>query len=265
MHIRDIGVSALKGGRHALRGRVTLGVNGPAGDREFAAVDLTAGCVLKTVEHPSLMACDAEWADGLLSLHISGRRITAKPQTDAHSHTLDYWGRAVSMRVVTGPWSDALSRLLRRRVHLARIVAPGGVVFGDSVTIVTTSSLDQLARESGQRVDTRRFRSTFTIDTKDAAAHGEDSWAGREIDVGGARLRVGSGIPRCAVIDSHPDTGARGTKLLKTLAGYRGNGGEITFGVYAQVLRPGVITLGDGVLFSKNTLANAVGSRSRTG
>ena len=247
MQIRDIGLSVLKGGRHTTRENVLLEAHGPAEDRLFAVVDLADGRVLKTVEHPLLLTCRAQWDDGVLSVDIGGRQVAATPEFNGQKLTLDYWGRAVDMHVVGGPWALAFSRLLGKDVALAQINAPGGVVYGDSVTIVTTSSLRRLADEAGTTVDSRRFRSTFTLDTGDAAAHVEDSWAGRELDLGSARLLVAGGIPRCAVIDLDPDTGARGTNLLKTLARYRMSGSDIPFGVYAQVIRPGIVGCGDEV------------------
>lgn len=245
MHIREIGVSALKGGHHSSRDHVLLRADGPVGDRVFAVVDPDRGQVLRTVEHPSLLTCAARWADGVLSVHIDGQQITAEPEMSDHYLALDYWGRTAAMEVVQGPWAGEFSRLLGRSVVLARSAVPGSVVFGDSVSIATTSSLRRLARESGIAVDARRFRSTFTIDTGDSAVHVEDSWAGRELELGGARLLVTGGIPRCAVIDLDPDTGARGTSLLKTLAGYRLDAGEISFGVYAQIIRSGTVSRGD--------------------
>ena len=245
MHIRDIGVSALKGGRHQPRDHVLLQAEGPVGDRVFAVVDPDAGQVLRTVEHPLLLTCEARWVDGVLSVHIDGRQVAAEPELSGHYLALDYWGRTASMEVVNGPWAGEFSRLLGRSVVLARSAVPGSVVFGDSVTIATTSSLRRLAAEAGIAVDARRFRSTFTIDTGDSAAHVEDAWAGRELELGGARLLVKGGVPRCAVIDLEPDTGARGTSLLKALAGYRLDDGEISFGVYARVIRPGTVSRGD--------------------
>jgi uncharacterized protein YcbX len=197
------------------------------------------------LEHPSLLACEARWVDGVLSMEINGRQITAEPEMSGDHLSLDYWGRDTPMEVVNGPWAGEFSRLLGRSVSLARSAVTGGVVFGDSVTLATTSSLRRLAVESGIAVDARRFRSTFTIDTGDSAAHVEDSWAGRELELGGARVVVKGGIPRCAVIDLEPDTGARGTSLLKTLAGYRLDAGEIWFGVYAEVIHPGTVSRGD--------------------
>ena len=247
MQIRDIGLSALKGGRHTTRENVLLEAYGPVGDRLFAVVDLANGRVLKTVEHPLLPTCQARWDDGVLSVDIGGQLVAAKPESNGQTVTLDYWGRAVGMHVVDGPWARVFSRLLGKDVAVAQVNGPGGVVYGDSVTIVTTSSLRRLADEAATTVDARRFRATFTIDTGDAAAYVEDSWAGRELELGSARLRVGAGIPRCAVIDLEPDTGARGTNLLKTLARYRLSGSDIPFGVYAQVIRPGSVGRGDPV------------------
>lgn len=244
MHIRDIGLSPLKGGRHGPREHVLLGADGPAGDRIFAVVDPESGQILKTVEHPSLLTCTADWVNGMLSVQTDGQEVTAQPEFTRKYLELDYWGRATSMEIVGGPWADELSRVLGRSVLLTRSVVRGGVVFGDTVTIVSTSSLARLARESGIDVDTRRFRATFTIDTGDAVAHVEDSWAGRELEIGGARLLVKGGIPRCAVIDLEPDTGLRGTSLLKSLAGYRLQANEIMFGVYAEVIRPGAVSMG---------------------
>ncbi|MFC5930398.1 MOSC domain-containing protein [Cryobacterium melibiosiphilum] len=247
MQIRNIGVSVLKGGRHTPAQRVDLRSDGPVDDRVFAVVDLAAGRVLKTVDNPSLVGCEAHWQAGELVVEVVGQQLAATPGTDGRRVTLDYWGRAVTMTVVDGPWAPALSRLLGRGVALARIEAPGGVVYGDTVALVSTGSLERLALESGIPVDSRRFRSTFTIDTGDADAHTEDFWNGRKLEVGGATLLVGAGIPRCAVIDLDPDTGDRGSNLLKTLGGYRLEAGEINFGVYARVVRPGVVSVGDHV------------------
>ena len=250
MQIREIGVSPLKGGRHQPRETVSLAVDGPIGDREFAVVDRNTGTVLKTVEHPLLVSCEGRWADGVLAVTLNGRRVAAEPEMTGEHLDLDYWGRSTAMQVVEGPWAAEFSRLLGRSVILTRSTVTGSVVYGDSVTISTTGSLDQLAAESKMAVDPRRFRATFTIDTGDADAHVEDSWAGRELELGGARLLVKGGIPRCAVIDIDPDTGVRGTSLLKTLAGYRLQASDIMFGVYAEVIRPGSVSVGDDVRLS---------------
>jgi len=61
--------------------------------------------------------------------------------------------------------------------------------------------------------------------------------------VGTSTLRIGGQIPRCAVIDHHPETGVKDQRLLKALAATRptNTAGEPMFGVYADVVRPGVV------------------------
>ncbi len=247
MHIHQIGVSALKGGHHEPQPHVVLSPGGPEGDRDFAVIDLDRRQVLRTVEHPSLLRCDAHVADGVLTLTVDGQRVAATPQPAPGIVHVDYWGRDASMQVVTGPWTPLLTRFFPGNVALARTTSPGAVVYGAAVTLSTTSALRRLEETVGGSVDPRRFRSTFTVDTGAADADVEDSWIGREIALGEARLRVTGGVPRCAVIDSDPDTGQRGTPLLKALAGYRREGTEIMFGVYAEVTRPGLVAVGDSL------------------
>jgi uncharacterized protein YcbX len=252
MRIRSIGSSPLKGGRHLPRRTVELSLDGPVGDREFAVVDLAAGRVLKTVENPGLLRCIAHWAGGALTLDIDGSRFDGVPTPSSERIELDYWGRPAALRVVEGPWAAPLSALLGREVVLARAALPGAVVYGDQVTLVTTTALRRLADATGRPVDEARFRANLVVDTGGTGAHGadahpEDAWAGRELAVGSAVLRVGGGVPRCAVIDLDAAGAASATRLLRTLAGYRLRNGAIPFGVYATVVRAGTVALGDEV------------------
>lgn len=247
MQIQDISLSALKGGRHTLREAVQLEPSGAAGDRKFAVVDLGAGRVLRTVEHPLLVSSTSLLENDVLSIEIDGRTVTGIPAPVGDILTLEYWDREMTMQVVEGPWASPFCQLLGRNVALAQISEPGGVVYGGAITLVTTSSLTALQEQAGISLDARRFRATFTVNTPAAPAYIEDTWNGRELSLGGARLVVGEGIPRCAVIDSDPNTGERGSTLLKTLARSRLSGQDIMFGVYARVTQPGLVRRGDAV------------------
>jgi len=134
-----------------------------------------------------------------------------------------------------------------RAVLLARASHPGEVVYGASVTLVTTSSLAELARRTGGDLDGAQFRATFTVDTGEAPAHVEDTWVGRRLHLGAAEVEVRGVVPRCAVIDLDPDTGERRSPALKTLGGYRHLHGEVAFGVDAVVTQPGQVRAGDRV------------------
>jgi uncharacterized protein YcbX len=108
------------------------------------------------------------------------------------------------------------------------------------VTVVGTASLRDLSTRVGRLVEAARFRATLVVETDEPYV--EDSWLGTEVAVGEAVIRIGGPIPRCAVIDHHPDTGVKDARLLKALVASRPTNaaGEPMFGVYAEVVRPGL-------------------------
>ena len=78
----------------------------------------------------------------------------------------------------------------------------------------------------------------------------EESWAGRQLQVGEATIEVGDQVPRCVFTTKDPDTGDKDWDTLTQIAKYRpriAGGGGLPFGVYARVVGPGVICVGDPV------------------
>jgi uncharacterized protein YcbX len=173
--------------------------------------------------------------------------VAGEPVTSGEVRRVDYWGRAAAVEVVAGPWAAAYSAHLGREVVLAR-AAPGEVVYGGAVTLVTGASLAWLADVVGATVDGARFRATFQLDGDDLRPHAEDGWVGRRLRIGTAEVRVRGVVPRCAVIDLHPVSGDRDLRLLQALArDGRGPGQEATFGVDAEIIVPGQARTGDPV------------------
>lgn len=245
MHIQRIGFSPIKGGRHVEQASVDLRADGPFGDRVFCLVDVERRRVLKTVENPTLLRAVSEWRDDVLSVDIGGETIAAVPRLTGRVLDLDYWGRDAAVELVDGQWAAAFSAMLGRPVSLARATNPGETVYGAALTLITTASIDLLARKLGHAVDSRRFRANILIETD--AAHAEDDWEGRELQLGDARVRVSGAVDRCAVIDFDAESGASGSRLLRTLAQYRLREGDIDFGMYAEVIEPAVVRRGDPV------------------
>ena len=79
------------------------------------------------------------------------------------------------------------------------------------------------------------------------------SWLGHslhpvltDVVVGGASVRIGGPVPRCAVVDHHPETGVKDVRLLEALVRGRptNRAGEPVLGVYATCTRPGRVTVG---------------------
>lgn len=260
MRVSRIGLTPLKGARHTTRPAVELTPEGPSGDRVFALVDRTRGRVLRTVEQPTLVQTVADWDGEVLRVDLPHRSVAGRPASTGEQLEVDYWGRRVVLDVVDGPWAAAyaqhLSQHLGRHLDqpqdlvLARAPRAGDVVYGGSVSLVTTSSLRRLADEAGGVPDQRfatRFRATLSVDTGDAPAHVEDGWVGRRLRVGDAELAVRSHLPRCAVVDLEPVSGVADLPVLKALGRYRRAAGEIRFAVDAVVTRAGRVETGSGV------------------
>ena len=246
MHVARVGLTPVKGGRHRTLDAVELTGAGPVGDRVFALVDPATRRCLRTIESPALVRASASWDGRVLSVEMPEGRHAGVPVPTGELLDVDYWGRTVRVEVVAGPWAAAYSGLLGREVVLGR-AAPGEVVYGGAVTLVTSASLLRLSEEVGAPVDGARFRATFEVAGDELTAHGEDGWVGRWLRLGNAEVRVRGVVPRCAVIDLDPDLGGPDLGLMKALAAYRMDGGEVGFGVDAEVTVPGVVGTGDPV------------------
>jgi hypothetical protein len=236
--VRSVGFAPVKGMRHLSHDHVVLDEHGAVGDRAYCVVDPVERRVLRTVQHPSLIGVVARTYDERLALMLpSGAEVDGPAPSSDETITCDYWGRQVDLALTAGPHAGLISAHLDRDVRLAR--APrGGVVFGEPITVVTTASLAALGDH-----DAGRFRATLVLETDEPWV--EDTWLGRELTVGDATLRIGSLIPRCAVIDHHPESGEKDTRLLRALVRSRptNHAGEPMFGVYASVTEPGRVSV----------------------
>lgn len=250
MHVSRIGFTPLKGTRHTSVDEATLDVSGPVGDRVFCLVDLDGRRVLRTVENPSLLEVRSSWDGHTLGVVLpDGSTVRAAPYDEPQDELkADYWGRAATLALQAGPHAAVLSEHLGLDVRMAR-VPPGEVVYGGSVSIVTTGALKELAAHAGDRrlgSHDARFRATVTLDTEDNGLGDPAALpSGTLIRLGRAIVELGGPIPRCAVVDLDPVTGRQTAPVLRTLAGYRHGSGDICFGVDARVVVPGGIRQGD--------------------
>ncbi len=247
MLVDRIGYTPVKGTRHRAHESATLGPGGVEGDRVLCLVDPDRDQVLRTVENGAGVQVLSHLHEDQLRLDLPGGSVGGTLEPTGRVHPVAYWGRRVEVEDLDGPLAAALENHLGRRVVLARAVEPGGVVYAGSVTLVTTSSVDELAGRVGTTLDSARFRSTLVIDTPGEPAHVEDTWVGRQLQVGDAVLQVTAVLPRCAVVDVDPVSGERDVPVLAYLGRYRRSGSEIVFGVDAEVVRPGRVALGDPV------------------
>ncbi|MFJ1704010.1 MOSC domain-containing protein [Kitasatospora sp. NPDC088346] len=139
--------------------------------------------------------------------------------------------------------------------ELGRAAPPGTFFDFAPLHLLTTAALDRIARLSPRgAVEPARYRPNVVIDTGDAEGFTENGWVGRELLIGAElRLKVLVATPRCAVptLAHGPLPGDR--DALRVPARHNrveplpGMGPQPCAGVYARVLRPGVIRPGDRV------------------
>lgn len=113
--------------------------------------------------------------------------------------------------------------------------------------VMTTSALRSLTEAlPDSRVDVRRFRPNFVIDTGDAPGHPEFGWAGKRATIGTAEIEFIGPCPRCvmvtrAVAGDLPEDRAVLRHIVRDL--------DQNVGAYARVTKPGRLATGDPVSF----------------
>jgi len=246
--VARISISPVKGFRLSHPEEVELGPDGVAENRRFFLIgpdgerlrsSLTPWPVLVRAHYDAAAErLRMDFPDGT---ELDGDTAALGEPIHAKAGSLDMTGR-----VVEGPWEEPLSELAGRPVRLVR-TDRAGTGLNDPVTLVSDGSLDRLARQAGtDEIDSRRFRMLFEL--TGCEAHEEDTWDGRQFAVGGAVVRVGGPVDRCAVTTRDPDTGERDLDTLRLIKSYRGqreSDGAILFGVYGSVLQPGRVRVGD--------------------
>jgi MOSC domain-containing protein len=248
IRISEIATAPVKGFALAARDEVYLGKRGVVDNRRFFLVD-GDGRRLRSSLTPWPVVVSATYDEDREELTMrfpDGRELTAGAAGGDETVRCIVSNGTVEARLVPGPWTAPLSELAGHPVRVVRPELPGASLVAP-VTFVSRASLERLAEEAGRAIDSRRFRMLFTIDG--CGAHEEDEWDGRTARVGEALVRFGGPIERCAVTTRDPDTGTRDLDTLRLIKNYRGmpRKGKIDFGVYADVVEPGLVRVGDSV------------------
>lgn len=111
--------------------------------------------------------------------------------------------------------------------------------------VVTTSALRSLQQAVPNSVmDVRRFRPSVVVDTGEEPGHPETGWIGHRVRVGQVVLDVASGCPRCVMITREitPDIPQDRSILRHVVRDL-----DQDLGVYAKVVEPGRLAVGDEV------------------
>jgi uncharacterized protein len=110
------------------------------------------------------------------------------------------------------------------------------------VSLINLASLRDLEAKVGARRHRRRFRANVWF--SGAAAWSERDWIGRQLQVGGAVLRVARPINRCPATEVNPETAERDANPVAEL---RQLYDHVELGVHAEVLEGGRFAVGDAI------------------
>ncbi len=189
---------------------------------------------LMLMRNERLAALDTAFdaATGVLSVQRNGKIVARGDVTTA-----------VGRAMVEDFFAAYMARETRGRPRL--VEAPRAHPFSDHanpvLSVINLASVQDLERVVGAPVDPVRFRANLYLEG--APPWAEFGWIDREIDLGGARLRVTARIDRCAATNVNPATAERDLNVPKALQrGY----GHVDMGVYAAVVSGGTVAVGDG-------------------
>ncbi|MQA05196.1 MAG: MOSC domain-containing protein [Streptosporangiales bacterium] len=111
------------------------------------------------------------------------------------------------------------------------------------LSIITTTTVSELAARAGVSDDGRRFRPNLLVEPTVDRPFTEDDWIGSTLHIGDAAIRIDRRDPRCVIVNVDPATGMINREMLRTVARQHNN----RIGVYASIIRPGHINAGDDV------------------
>jgi uncharacterized protein YcbX len=249
-------------------------VSGMAGDRGLALIHRMTGRVA-SAKNPrlwrALLTLTAQAADGAVKITFPDGRIVSSTDKDADEMLSRFLGHDVTLTAEAPPGAamehadpDAVIRdglTAEADISLVQVSAgaPPGTFFNFApVHIITTSTLDRIAKLSPDgTVDELRYRPNIVLSTPETNDFVENDWLGRDLAVTGSdlMLRVVARTPRCAVPTlPHGSSLPRSAAALRVLADHNrvfprehSTAPEPCAGVYAQVLRPGRIRVGDAI------------------
>ena len=222
---------------------------GIAGNRRFYLAD-ERGRLFSGLGYGPLVMVTSEVEDGTLRCRFPDGSVVEAPTDElGELESTDFDGRAVPGRPVGGDLSLAFSDYVGAKVQLFRTERDGDGPDEMPLTLVSFASVDALGRHGGYQGDLGSLRFRINLELDGADPFEEETWDGKQVQVGAAVLRIHGQIPRCAVTTQNPATGAQDWNTLKQIALFRPLMAtrQVPFGVYATVEQPGTVAVGDAV------------------
>jgi uncharacterized protein YcbX len=253
---------------------VELSSLGIVGDRHWAIRDLERGGIRGGKKIGALMQCAAQrrGEDVVITLP-SGATVSSQDEdvdavlTQALGHTvslealpadnnLDHFRRGPGdsddplqeLRAIFGRTEDEpLPNFAAFPPEVVEFESPPGTHYDCwPLMVMTTSAMDALrAALPNSVIDERRFRPSMMVETQEAG-HVEFSWKGKRAQMGSAVVEFLDPCPRCVMVTQavNADIGPDRDILRHIVRDLDQN-----VGMYARVITPGSVSVGDTVQF----------------
>ena len=241
----------------------SLSDRGLLGDRAYALVDPSNGKVV-SAKNPKKWGRLFDFRAALaepprVGAKIPPIRITLPDGTTVTSEQGDHnqilsnvLGREVTL-ATTAPNTPSLEEYwpdidgLAHRETVTDESMPAGTFFDLAVVhVLTTGTIDRLRELYPQgRFEVRRFRPNIVVEPASGEKNFvENAWIGHTLAIGDeVRLSITGPCPRCVMTTLPQGDLPRDPRILRTAAQHN----DVNVGVYAAVLRGGMIRRGDPV------------------
>jgi len=211
---------------------------GVVGDRRYGVVDPDAGMVVSSAQGRK------KWRD-IVTL---AARYLSTPTRDGAAPAVEILlSDGSRLRTDQGDIDDRLGTALGAPVHLADKVAEEKSSDYDHspLHLLTTASLRQFAEFHPEgRFAPARFRPNIVIDTGDKTGFLEQGWLERRLAIGDSvEIAVSEHCKRCVMTTLPQGELPMDPAILHTATAYN----NTRAGVYATVVQPGIIKVGDPV------------------
>ena len=228
------------------------------GRENVSAVTLSPGMTMPgdrvwAVAHNSSAADGSAWASC-----VNFSRVAKAPELMAITAVLDETAGTVTLShprrgdLTINPETGTAEFLAwvaplmpENRAQSARIIRVPGRRMTDSdfpsVTLCNMASHRAVEQRLGRDLSIHRWRGNIWFDG--LPLWEEFDWLGRDVQIGGAVLRIRERTDRCAATTANPETGQRDADTLGALETW----GHQDFSVRAEVVQGGVVRPGDAV------------------
>ena len=241
-YIREITRYAVKSMAGIATESAILGWHGLEGDRRFAFRRIGADKGfpwLSASKLPELLLYQPTGCD-----KSSGEPLPTHVRTPSGS----------LLEIGSAQLNNEIAQRLGSEVELMQL--KHGIFDEAPISVISQSTITGIAREAGLEsdLDRRRFRANILLETETDKPFLEDDWIGSTLlfgnhDATGPAVHITMPDLRCVMINLDPDTAAKDARIMKTVVRLNRNNA----GVYATVVRTGVISVGDRVRLRSRT------------